>query len=294
MPARDLEVGRVVAVHAAHERVLARAGGREEVVRLVPAHLAALGLDLEELEAAALEDAVIRLRVLAEALVQTGLVAVERVGVLHDELADPKQPAPGPRLVPVLRLEVVPDLRKLLVRLELERVEAHRLLVAHREQEAAAAVVLELEEHSDPVAARLLPELGRREHRGEHLLAADRVHLLADDLHDLLVHAPAERQVRPEPRAHLADEASADEELVRGGLGLGRVVAHGRQKQLRRPGNHVFRIKNARRRCGAGYSTGISEASATKASLAMPLKRLRSSSAQPLNPLARNLFQWDQ
>ena len=127
-------------------------------------------------------------------------------------------------------------------------------LIGSRKRRPAA--VLELEEHSDPVAARLLPELRRRQHRGEHLLAADRVHLLADDLHDLLVHAPAERQVRPEPRAHLADEASADEELVRGGLGLGRVVAHGRQEQLRRPGNHVFRIKNGRRRCGAGYSTG--------------------------------------
>ena len=109
----------------------------------------------------------------------------------------------------------------------------HRLLVRQRQDEVGGrARSSSLKSLRDPVAARLLPELGRREHRREHLLAADRVHLLADDLLDLLVHAPAERQVRPEPRADLADEAAAHEQLVADGLGVGRVVAQGRQEQL--------------------------------------------------------------
>ena len=43
--ARDLEVGRVVAVLAGDERVLARAGRREVVERLAAAHHPALRLD---------------------------------------------------------------------------------------------------------------------------------------------------------------------------------------------------------------------------------------------------------
>src|SRR5256885_3671441 len=48
--------------------------------------------------------------------------------VLHDELAHAQQPAARPRLVALLRREVVPELRQLLVRLQLPRVEGHRLL----------------------------------------------------------------------------------------------------------------------------------------------------------------------
>jgi hypothetical protein len=111
-------------------------------------------------------------------------------------------------------------------------VERERLLVRDRQHEAAAAPVGELEDHRDVVAAGLLPELGRGEHRREHLLRADRVHLLAHDLDGLLVHAPAERQERPEARADLADVAAAHEQLVARGLGLGRRLAQGRQMEL--------------------------------------------------------------
>ena len=52
--------------------------------------------------------------------------------------------------------------------------------------------------------------------------AADRVHLLADDLLDLPVDAPAERQERPQAGADLADEAAAHEQLVADRLGVRR------------------------------------------------------------------------
>ena len=61
---------------------------------------------------------------------------------------------------------------------------------------------------------------------------ADRVHLLADDLLDLPVDRPAERQVRPQAGADLADEAAADEQLVTDRLGVGGILAQGRQEQL--------------------------------------------------------------
>ena len=145
------------------------------------------------------------------------------------------RPAARTRLVAVLRLEVVEHLRQVAVRLDLPRVEGDRLLVRHRQDELAVVAVAQLEDLGDLVAAGRLPELCGREHRHQHLLRADRVHLLADDLGDLLVHAPAERQKRPEPGAHLADEGAADEQLVADRLGVGGVLTQGRKEELGGP-----------------------------------------------------------
>ena len=78
-------------------------GGREEVERLAAAHHPGLGLDLVHLDAAALEDPVVRAAMQLERALEPGGVAVERVGVLHDELAQADQPAARPRLVTLLR-----------------------------------------------------------------------------------------------------------------------------------------------------------------------------------------------
>ena len=172
-------------------------------------------------------------RVRLEAPVEPLLVAVERVRVLHDELADAEQAAARPRLVALLRLEVVEDLRQLPVGLDLARVERDRLLVRHRQHELAAAAVLELEELGDLDRGPVRCQSSAGVSTGMSIsCAADRVHLLADDLHDLLVDAPAERQERPEPGADLADEAAADEQLVRRGLGVAGGVAQRRQEEL--------------------------------------------------------------
>ena len=86
---------------------------------------------------------------------------------------------------------------------------------------SAARAVGDVEDLGDLVAAGRLPELDRGQHRREELLRADRVHLLADDLLDLAMDAPAERQERPQAGADLADEPAAHEQLVRGRLRVG-------------------------------------------------------------------------
>src|SRR5262249_42447718 len=236
----DLDIGREIAVLAGHESVLTRAGRRQEVPRAAAAHDPRLGRHLVELEPAALEDLRIRLAVLAEALVKAGLVAVERVRVLHDELADADQPAAWPGLIAVLGLEVVPGLRQLLVALDLPRVESERLLVRERKHVMASCAVVELEELRDRVAPRRLPELCRREHGRKPFLCPDLLELLADDLLDLAMGAPAKGRERPEARGHLPDEPGADEQLVADGLGLGRGVAQGWEKELRSLKDHAL------------------------------------------------------
>ena len=96
---RDLEIGCVVAVRARDESVLARAGRGQVVDRLAAAHHPRLGLHGEDLELAAFEDPLVRTGMLLEADVEPGLVTVERVRVLHHELADAQQAAAGTRLV---------------------------------------------------------------------------------------------------------------------------------------------------------------------------------------------------
>jgi hypothetical protein len=229
--ARDLEISRVVAVLAGDERVLTRSGGREEVHRLLAAHDPRLRGDGGVLEAAALERTVVRLLLPPKARVQPRLVAVERVRVLHDELAHAEEPAARPGLVAILDREVVEHLRQLPVALDLACVEGHGLLVRERKEELSPRAVLEVKELGDRDATGRLPQLARREHGHQHLLAADRVLLLAHDLRDLLVDTPAQWEKAPDPRAHLADVTPPDEQLVGHGLGVRGRLAQRRDEE---------------------------------------------------------------
>ena len=233
-PVRDLEVGGVVAVLARHERVLSGPRRSEEVDRGAPAHHPRLRPHGVVLEPATLEDAVVGALLRSEAPLEALLVTVEGVGVLHDELAHADESGAWAGLVPDLRLEVVEDLRQLAVGGDLARVVGDRLLVRHGQHERPAHSILGLPELGNRIAPARLPQLGRRDDRHEHLLAADGVHLLPDDLHRLLVHAPPERQERPETRAHLADEAAADEQAVARRLGIARVFPERRDEELGR------------------------------------------------------------
>ena len=149
-------------------------------------------------------------------------------------------PARGRGLVALLDLEVVEDQRQVAVGAhDLRDVEGDRLLVGHREHELRALAVGELEQLFDLQPPGLAPQLGRLQHRHQHLLPADRVHLLADDRLDALVHAPAGGQPRPHAGAHLAHQAGAHHQLVRDRLGVGGGLLLGRAGGIRRGGSSV-------------------------------------------------------
>ena len=206
---------------------------RHVLVRAGAAHHPDVGLDAVPLQAAALEDPVVGLDETRVARLQAVLVAVEAVGVLHDELARAQHAGPRARLVALLDLEVVEQQRQVAIGAhDLRDVRRDAFLVRHREDHVGALAVLELEQLVDLVAPRPAPRLGGLQDRHQHLLGADRVDLLAHDRDDLLVHAPARRQPRPEARAELAHEPGAHHQLVRDRLGVGRGLAFGRQQQV--------------------------------------------------------------
>jgi hypothetical protein len=172
--------------------VLPGGAGGHELVRSGAAHHADVGLDHVPAKAAAVEDPPVGLDVELVAGVEAVEVSVEGVGVLHQELAGAEDTGPRAGLVALLHLEVVEDQRQLAVGADLAGdVERQALLVGHRQHHLGSLSILELEQLLDPVAASPAPELRWLEHRHQHLLAADRVDLLADHLLDLAVHAPA-------------------------------------------------------------------------------------------------------
>ena len=133
-------------------------------MRLAAAHRARVRLDRDVLQAAAVEDPAVGLVVLVVRGVEAGLVHVEGVGVLHDELAHAQQAGFGPRLIAELRLDLIPDLRQLLVAAQFAaRDDGHDLFVRHAEAEVALEAVLQAEHvvaHDVP-AAGLLPDFRR-------------------------------------------------------------------------------------------------------------------------------------
>jgi hypothetical protein len=215
----------IAALRAGGDVVLARVGPDHELGGLGASHRAGVGLDRHEVEAAAAEDPLVGLPLVLVRLVEPRAIHVEGVGVLHRELADPQEAGLGARLVAELGLDLVPDLGELPIAAQLVTGDrGEDLLVRHAEAVVGPLPVLEPEHvvaHDLPPAA-LLPDLGRMDRGEEELLAADGVHLLADDPLDLRERASGERQVVVDPRPELPDEAGADEELVGGDLRVGR------------------------------------------------------------------------
>ena len=94
----------------------------------------------------------------------------------------------GPGFVAKLGLDLIPDLRQLLVTAQFfARDVGHDFFMSHAEAQVGALAVFEPEHvvaHDRPAAAGL-PHLTRMQ-RGQKEFLPDLVHLLADDGHDLV------------------------------------------------------------------------------------------------------------
>ena len=236
--AHRLGVRRVVAVRAPHERVLADVERGEELLARRATHRARHRRHDHVRQAEAVERLDVGGAVQRVRLLQPGVVDVERVRVLHHELAPAQQPGAGPRLVAELGLDLVDVQRQVAVRrVEILHEEREQLLVRRGEEEVVAAAVLEPEQVVAVLgpAVRDLVRLPRQERREVHLLEPGGVHLLADDVLDVAVDDPPERQPREPARCRTADVAGPHEQPVRGHLGVGRILAKGPQEQGRHP-----------------------------------------------------------
>ena len=241
---RHVAVGGVAALRTERQTVFAAGGEVHELVRDRAAHHAGVTAHGDQRHTDALPDALIGPVMGAILALQSGLIAVQRVGVLHPELAHPDQSAARAQLVAKLGLHLIHQNRELPVGGDFRGgVERHRLLVGHgQHQVALAAVAKACQGGVDLVpAARGLPQVGRMDHRQGQLLSADAVHLLAQDLLDLAQRAPAERQQGEDAGRYLAHVAGAQQEGVRFHVGLGGGVPQRVPKQAGEPLSDSFR-----------------------------------------------------
>src|ERR1019366_4436715 len=248
-----LQICRISAGGAACDQVFSGVGVDHELLRLRAAHRTGIRLDGHKFQAAASQDSAVHGVMQIEAFVEARLVDVKGIAVLHGELAHAQEPRLGPRLVAKLGLNLIPDLRQLLVATQFAPGDGgHDLFMRHPQAQVGALAVLEAKHivaHACPAAA-LLPGFARQNRRQKELLP-DLVHLLAHDADNLVQRALAEKEIVVDARSELADVAGADEELVAGHFGVCRGLAKSRNEELG-PALHRDKCMLSRRYLGEG------------------------------------------
>ena len=164
---------------------------------------------------------------------RAGLVEIERIGVLHQELAPAHQAEARPHLVAELPLDVIEVERQILVGAHIGAEDlGDHLLVGRAVEHVALVPVLDAQHllAVGVVAPALAPQVGRLDGRHQQLDRAGAVLLLAHDLLDLFEHAQAERQERINAGRLLAHHAGAQHQPMRDDLRLFRGFAQDRQE----------------------------------------------------------------
>ena len=134
-----------VATRGRHEGVLTDRRGVQELLGAGAAHRAAHRGDDDVAQTQALEDALVGIALSLVGGVQTLVVNVEGVGVLHDELAAADQTGTRAGLVTVLRLNLVQRGGQVLVRgVHVLHQQGEHFLVRGGKQVVAALTVVEL------------------------------------------------------------------------------------------------------------------------------------------------------
>ncbi len=163
----------------------------------------------------------------------TGLIEIEGIGILHQELAPAHQAEARPHLVAELPLNVVEIERQILVRAHIGAKDfGDHLLVGRAVEHVALVAVLDAQHLLAVivVAPALAPKLRRLDRRHQHLDRTGAVLLLAHDLLDLLEHAQAERQEGIDAGRLLAQHAGPQHEPMGDDLRLFRRLAQDRQE----------------------------------------------------------------
>ena len=231
---RGLDIGGIAAFAGHGQLVLARVGQHMKLFGFGPAD----GPRIRGHHAIIQPHAIENLRVgPAHGLVfmvQAGIVHMERVGVLHDELTRAHQAEARPDLVAELGLDLIDRQRQLLVAAHVafdvigddffvRGPEAVLTLgpISHAQHERA---------HGLP-APGFLPQLGGLYRWHENLQRVDGGHLGPDDRLDLAQYPHAQRRPRIQPGTQPTDHAGTQHQLVRDDLGIGRGFLGGGQGQ---------------------------------------------------------------
>ena len=193
-----LSIGGVVSGGTQYDRVLACVCDQYEFTGVLAADSAAVRLNLDGFQTAAAEYVAICLRHSIIGNVESALIDIEAISVLHVELAHTNQTAAWSRLIAELRLNLVDDEREVAVAVDvrLDHV-GQKLFVRGREHKRALSAIVQPEEFAAHCLAStgLVPEFERLQRGHHYFLSTGSVHLLADNLLNLAQGAQSKRHV---------------------------------------------------------------------------------------------------
>ena len=194
---------------------------------------ARIGPHRDRLEAEACEGAQVRHEHPVVGMSGGGLIDIEGIGILHQELARAHGPEPRADLVPELPRDLVEVLRQVLIGAHAAPEDLGDDLFRRRPEQHLAVVPVGDAEHLlavGLVAAGFAPELGRLDRRHQNLDGARPVLLLADHRADLVEDAQAQGQPRIDAGSLLAHETGTQHQAVGNDLGLLGRLAQGWQE----------------------------------------------------------------
>ena len=223
----------VVAMGADHKAVFAVGRFEHEFMGTGSTHDAGIGLDGNAVQPAPGKDPQIGVEDPGVIGIQIGKVPVKAVGILHEKLANPQQPASRTRFVTNLGLNVVEHHRQVPVGAkEVLGNVGHGFFVGHGQDEFTVFSVLEADQLRPDIviAFGLLPELRRVEDRHGDLDPGNAVQFFPNDIFDFFRDAMSQRQQGINPRRNRIDIAASEEENMRRCFSLFRDLKKGVNK----------------------------------------------------------------
>ena len=217
-------------------RVLARIGQHVKFLRGIATDFAAVGLHRAESQSKSGEDAAVGVVHVAIFADQILVAEVERIGVLHQELACTHDPKARADLVAELDLDLVEIDRQLLVRLQfVAREIGDRFLGGRPVAVFGLLAILDLQQQVAVLlpAAAFLPQFARLHRRHQQFDRTGTIHFLAHDGLDLAQYAQAQWRPGVDAGGELADHARAQHQPMAGDLGIGGDFTAGIEMELR-------------------------------------------------------------
>ena len=229
-------VGGVAAAGAVDDGVFAGGGNYLEFFAHVAADAARVGCHGAVGEAEAVKNGAVGCGHFLVALARAGFVAVEAVGVFHDEFAPAHQAKARAAFVAELGLYLVEVARQLLVAFEFLAGDVrHGFFAGGLQHEVAFVAVLDAQKLRPHLveAPCFTPQLAGLHHRHKAFNGAGAVHFLAHDSLYFLDNAQPHGHVGVDARAQLLDHARSGHELVADDFGVRRGFFQGGDEELR-------------------------------------------------------------
>ena len=217
-----------------HESILANRAGVKEFLGTRATHGTRHRGNNHVLQAQTLKDALVGIALILVGNIQTSIINIEGICVLHDELTASNQTRARTSFITILRLDLVDRQRQVLVRgVLILHQEGEHLLVGRSQEVVPTLTVLQLEQGRTifiPAIGRLV-RLCRKKRRKVNFLSANTVHLLTNNCLYLAQQAQAKRKPRVDTGGSTTNVARTDKELMGNNFGISRIFAQSAQEE---------------------------------------------------------------